>query len=968
MPSVQKQNIQEMFVEFDVREPEEVSEDCMPQSCRQYKRNISSKPIPSTDCIKTNDRVMILGNPGVGKTTLLKFVSHSLANSYVSGEDGKREIPIYIRLPEFCRAQEIDERVDFVKFIAAISADHCCADIEQPLREELGHDRRQCLLLLDGLDEIGNQEQKESLIESIKSFIDQYPKNRFVITSRIVGFDPSPWKNQQFAIFQIQEYNENQIEIFAQKWASIFSESEHKSKEEILKSLRTAIFSNPRVQGLASNPLILTILVLLNEARGGMLPRRRVDLYEKVVEVFLDTWESNKRPNEKFDNTYNIDIDAREFRWLLSDLALAMQKAEKILAPRWWITDRMQDYLQNKLGFTIEEAKDACDRIIRYLSERTGLIEERGLDLFGFSHRTLQEYFSSIGVLDEADASYSRDVTSGLRGYYYHPQWSEVIRLVAAQLTPSLAESLISAIMDDPDPVGRFLHRGHLLVLKCLNDGTTVANRRLVDSTFESLKKLGNSRWLGITLEALKVLESFQGTRYQKQADETVDSILKTAEKGLDKEDFHCLYERVHFKKIFESAHQKLFAEVRDAEAAREVAVTIADKQCHIVFINAKLLAENPKKWRKSVYSLLKDGQQSDCLKEILIKELGRKLATDRGSRLWLRQILLSKEDVPLRVASATALGAAVKNVRNIAELLLQVLDSDQDEEVRSACARSLRDAAENNALITNRLLEIIKSDKSTIVQSGAARGLAKASGTEPKARTTLIKYASLEKKSEALRVACAWSLKQYIGKDSDITHIFKSWLASSRYSGLQRVAAQSLATAMAEDKIEWDHQVVENAENILMNLKNPCACALESLEQIASAREIHQGLRLENILRETLQVFDNRIELAFIFGSTARNRQMVDSDIDILIIGDVNLKELSGPLRLAEKVLGRRISPSIYTKDSFQERYHTGDPFLLDVSNREKIPIIHKNKNGSIKEFDNELGTMVAERMAAKA
>jgi predicted nucleotidyltransferase len=172
----------------------------------------------------------------------------------------------------------------------------------------------------------------------------------------------------------------------------------------------------------------------------------------------------------------------------------------------------------------------------------------------------------------------------------------------------------------------------------------------------------------------------------------------------------------------------------------------------------------------------------------------------------------------------------------------------------------------------------------------------------------------------------------------------------------------------MAEDKIEWDHQVVENAENILMNLKNPCACALESLEQIASAREIHQGLRLENILRETLQVFDNRIELAFIFGSTARNRQMVDSDIDILIIGDVNLKELSGPLRLAEKVLGRRISPSIYTKDSFQERYHTGDPFLLDVSNREKIPIIHKNKNGSIKEFDNELGTMVAERMAAKA
>src|SRR5205085_1454726 len=107
-------------------------------------------------------------------------------------------------------------------------------------------------------------------------------------------------------------------------------------------------------------------------------------------------------------------LDAREFRWLLSDLSLAMQKADRTLAPRWWLADRMRDYLQQKLGFGADEAKDACDRIIRYLAERTGLIEERGLDLFGFSHRTLQEFFASLGIIDESDNSASRDVTDAL--------------------------------------------------------------------------------------------------------------------------------------------------------------------------------------------------------------------------------------------------------------------------------------------------------------------------------------------------------------------------------------------------------------------------------------------------------------------------------------------------------------------------------------------------------------------------
>ena len=245
--------------------------------------------------------------------------------------------------------------------------------------------------------------------------------------------------------------------------------------------------------------------------------------------MFLDTWESSKRPTNTFDETADIDLDARAFRWLLSDLSLAMQKANKTLAPRWWLADRMRDCLQKKLGFGPDEARDASERIVVYLAGRTGLIQEYGLDVFGFSHRTLQEYFASLGAIDEADASAWRSITDFLRISLFDPQWSEVVRLIAAQQTPAIAESLLNCILDDPDPIGRFLKRGPLLALRCLSDGTTVPNRRLVTRMLNLLRDLGGSKWLGVTLQAFDVLESFAGTGQEQLAKETISAILETA-------------------------------------------------------------------------------------------------------------------------------------------------------------------------------------------------------------------------------------------------------------------------------------------------------------------------------------------------------------------------------------------------------------------------------------------------------
>jgi predicted nucleotidyltransferase len=109
-----------------------------------------------------------------------------------------------------------------------------------------------------------------------------------------------------------------------------------------------------------------------------------------------------------------------------------------------------------------------------------------------------------------------------------------------------------------------------------------------------------------------------------------------------------------------------------------------------------------------------------------------------------------------------------------------------------------------------------------------------------------------------------------------------------------------------------------------------------------------------------------DQIELAFIFGSTARNRQTQESDIDVFIIGEIKLKDLSSPLRNAENTLGRRINPVIYTRTSLREKYRAGDSFVLDVYRREKIPVSQPGTTLSGKEVNDELRAMVAEQLAS--
>jgi predicted nucleotidyltransferase len=86
------------------------------------------------------------------------------------------------------------------------------------------------------------------------------------------------------------------------------------------------------------------------------------------------------------------------------------------------------------------------------------------------------------------------------------------------------------------------------------------------------------------------------------------------------------------------------------------------------------------------------------------------------------------------------------------------------------------------------------------------------------------------------------------------------------------------------------------------------------------------------------------QIDQAFIYGSVARADEGADSDIDLLIVGEVELSRLRQLLRDLERHLGREINETVYGKGEFIQRQQEGDAFLLRVLSAPKIVLVGKD------------------------
>ncbi len=354
-----------------------------------------SEPQLVLELLTKHDGLIILGDPGSGKTTFLKFLALALATEQGNALGLGARLPVLLPLSAYASALD-DKDLPLDRFIDQFYRDRGVdLPAEAMLQQALAHGG--ALLLLDGLDEVKDLSQRHLVIERVTDFYSFHRRkgNKFVLTSRVVGY---PEVRPRVECTLVEFENED-IEEFITRWTKALEKAARgatnvadfeaqREREELL----SAVHGNPGVRTLASNPLLLTILALMKR-QGVELPERRVELYQAYVEILLKHWNLARSLAGRAGST----LDTVETMRILAPLALWIHRN----SPGVGLVkegDLRRELERVFLERGHEEADLAVGDFLEDVRNVSSLLIDRGGRQYGFIHLTFQEYLAGVAL------------------------------------------------------------------------------------------------------------------------------------------------------------------------------------------------------------------------------------------------------------------------------------------------------------------------------------------------------------------------------------------------------------------------------------------------------------------------------------------------------------------------------------------------------------------------------------------
>ncbi len=410
-----------------------------------------SEPVAVLDLLEKHAGLIILGDPGAGKTTFLKFLALKLALGQGADLNLGERLPVLLPLSAYANALSTRD-VPLNEFIPQYYAD-LGADL--PLGQMLtaALDAGTALVLLDGLDEVKDLALRHIVIERVTDFYTfrRHRGNKFVLTSRVVGYRAVRPTAEGLAECTLVDFDDDEIAAFVGRWTAALERQAQgatataatdaaRERQELLY----AIQRNPSVRRLAANPLLLTILALMKR-QGVTLPERRVELYDQYVTTLLATWNRARglgRPPSR-------DLDVVQTLRVLAPLALWMHEVN----PGVGLVKR-EDLRRRLVALFSDAGEQQPDRAVQQflndVHEHAGLLLERGPEEYGFIHLTFEEYLAAVAIALEGQGD-CRSIVARLAGHVGDPAWREVTQLTIGYLgvrqqLPKVAGDVVEAL------------------------------------------------------------------------------------------------------------------------------------------------------------------------------------------------------------------------------------------------------------------------------------------------------------------------------------------------------------------------------------------------------------------------------------------------------------------------------------------------------------------------------------------
>jgi predicted NACHT family NTPase len=452
-----------------------------------------SSAIDPDEAIRKYKRCVFVGDPGAGKTTLLKYLTLKSADNMLTDLP---DLPIRIELKAFAGSGYQDLQ-DFAASEWEVDYGFPKIDARSYMEENLLAGK--ALLLLDALDEtvIGDtfdtaEGSYQRVADTIMQAATRYHQSPMVVTARKAGYQQRA-QLVGFTELEVLDFRLEEMQQFVTNWFDCYEDPQKRANAA---DLNTKLQRNPRIQALAANPLLLSLIVLVYEAQLD-LPDRRAEMYKECVDTLLTKWDAKRNIRRR------REFKPEHKRQLLAELAWHFHLQGRRYFPESEVLAVIADFLPK-----VRLLPEQNGQVPAEIANEQGLLKEQARGWQGFLHLTLQEYFVAQYVTDHQQLD-------ALLPHCGDPWWEEVTLLYAGY-TPDASPMLRKLLgLDDQ---GRQQQQDDLFQTNLILAGRCLAARptiqqiplweTIINRLFESLTKTPFSMTIEHIARALAAIGS----------------------------------------------------------------------------------------------------------------------------------------------------------------------------------------------------------------------------------------------------------------------------------------------------------------------------------------------------------------------------------------------------------------------------------------------------------------------------
>ena len=437
-----------IYVDLDTTAQVEVS--AKPRKGRNWaaREDVAStkiRPVRALEAVAQHRKLVLLGDPGSGKSTFVNYITRCLAAGAVDPEGGwlarlpgwpraaKGLLPVVVILRDFALALAGQTgkvgAQQLWDFVTAGLRKQNLGFAEKPILAEL--EAGDVLVLLDGLDEVPTDAQRGLVRDAAAAFMARYPGSDYLVTCRTLSYQDQAWQLHDVEAFTLARFDHEKIGRFIQAWYAELSRRNVVTPEQagtLAAALAEAV-RRPDLAPLAASPLLLTTMALLH-AKKARLPDARALLYEETMDLLLwhhEALKQNRSVRALLDEASRTDMDLKR---VLAKIAFEAHSAS--LSEDGEAVAGIEEHILQKALATLHPKPPGLDwahEMVKAMRLRAGLLLERKPGVYTLPHRTFQEYLAGMFLSAQEDFA-RRAVGLASEG----AQWREVILLAVGRL------------------------------------------------------------------------------------------------------------------------------------------------------------------------------------------------------------------------------------------------------------------------------------------------------------------------------------------------------------------------------------------------------------------------------------------------------------------------------------------------------------------------------------------------------